>query len=423
MVVIKRGVCWLVIGLLTGTATTLRCIFVEKEHVGGDWRPVPTWQPLPIYSTGAFSMFRLPHRFGRRGHDDAGPPRPPTQHYDLVLHGHSECVIRTCNDRRDLALPTDSCTGHRLDFARSDSRDLLRDHASGSKCCATRRKKWLRASCRDGHVGNPILCSVPHKFIFERLCHLGSSCGFSNGGSYSPCPCPEAMFGRRRPETLVIFVPASVLALELGPCLLLLGSDMATLEFWLLLVCQEADLVLKIRVSMMSFTLYVVVCASVHRPVSEEETDEMNEQREVIAPCDNLGETLSPLVVLAALMLEGVFDRLPIGRAPYLAASDEGILGGWRHRRFRGEAPIIMIVVLAVRVAFCYIEVALRARQRHRTETGAVAARGRRPSMAVLYDRVVRSRDAPVHMRCAAGGLLAMKSLLFVYLAAQQGKG
>ena len=118
-----------------------------------------------------------------------------------------------------------------------------------------------------------------------------------------------------------------------------------------------------------------------------------------------------------------MFDLLPTGRAPYLAASDDGILGGWRHRRFRGEAPIMMIVVLAVRVAFCYIEVAVRARQRRCAATGAVAARGRRPSMAVLYDRVVRSRDAPVHMRCAAGGLLAMKSLLFVYLAAQQGKG
>ena len=217
------------------------------------------------------------------------------------------------------------------------------------------------------------------------------------------------------------FVPASVLALELGPCLLLMGSDMATLEFWLLLVCQEANSVLKNTGKYDE--LYVVVCASVHRPVSEEETDEMNEQREVIAPCDNLGETLSPLVVLAALMLEGVFDRLPIGRAPYLAASDEGILGGWRHRRFRGEAPIIMIVVLAVRVAFCYIEVAVRVRQRRRTETGAVAARGRRPSMAVLYDRVVCSRDAPVHVQCAAGALLALQSLFFVCYAASKEKG
>ena len=64
------------------------------------------------------------------------------------------------------------------------------------------------------------------------------------------------------------------------------------------------------------------------------------------------------------------------------------------------------------------IEVAVRARQRRRTETGAVAARGRRPSMAVLYDRVVRSRDAPVQMQRAAGGLLALQSVLFVCYAA-----
>ena len=60
----------------------------------------------------------------------------------------------------------------------------------------------------------------------------------------------------------------------------------------------------------------MVVCASLRRPVSEEKIKEMNERREVIAPCDNLGEILSPVVILAALTLEGVFDRLPIGRAP-----------------------------------------------------------------------------------------------------------
>ena len=169
------------------------------------------------------------------------------------------------------------------------------------------------------------------------------------------------------------FVPAGVLALELGPCLLLLGSNMTTLEFWLLLVFQEANSVLKNTGK--CHEVYVVVSASLRRPVSEERTKEMNERREVIAPCDNLGEILSPVVILAALALEGVFDRLPIGRAPYLAASDEGILGGWRHRRFRGEAPIMMIVVLAVRVVFCYIEVAVRAHQRRRAATGAVAAR------------------------------------------------
>ena len=40
------------------------------------------------------------------------------------------------------------------------------------------------------------------------------------------------------------FVPAGVLALELGPCLLLLGSDMAKLEFWLLLLFQEINSVM-----------------------------------------------------------------------------------------------------------------------------------------------------------------------------------
>ena len=48
MVVVKRSVCWLVIGLLMDTAMTLLRIFREKKHVDGDWRPVPTCQPFPV---------------------------------------------------------------------------------------------------------------------------------------------------------------------------------------------------------------------------------------------------------------------------------------------------------------------------------------------------------------------------------------
>ena len=184
-------------------------------------------------------------------------------------------------------------------------------------------------------------------------------------------PALKRCFGDDERKLWSYLAPALVLALELGPCLLLLGLDMAVVEFWLLLVIQEANSVMKNTGK--CHELYVVVRAWLRRPVSEEKLKEMNERREVIAPCDNLGEILSPLVILAALILEAMFDWLPIERAPYLAARDEGILGAWRHRRFRGEAPIMMTVVLVVRPIFCRIEVTVRARQRR----GAAAAAGR----------------------------------------------
>ena len=55
-VVVKRGVCWLVIGLVRGATLALNSISVEKEHVEGDWRPVPTWQPIPILMELAYNF-------------------------------------------------------------------------------------------------------------------------------------------------------------------------------------------------------------------------------------------------------------------------------------------------------------------------------------------------------------------------------
>ena len=73
----------------------------------------------------------------------------------------------------------------------------------------------------------------------------------------------------------------------------------------------------------------------------------------------------------------------------------------------------------------------MRARQHgHETDrstssdSGAVAggARRRRSSMAVLYHRVVRSEDAPVHMQYMAGALFALQPSLFVVHATRFGR-
>ena len=89
------------------------------------------------------------------------------------------------------------------------------------------------------------------------------------------------------------------------------------------------------------------------------------ERRATLAPCDNIGEIASPVVILVAIGLEGLIDALPIERAPYLADANDGILGAWRAQRFRGEAPIMMAVALAVRVISCWVELTIRARMRH----------------------------------------------------------
>ena len=45
-------------------------------------------------------------------------------------------------------------------------------------------------------------------------------------------PALKWCFGNDERKLWMYFAPSFILALELGPCLLLLGSDMRTSEFW-----------------------------------------------------------------------------------------------------------------------------------------------------------------------------------------------
>ena len=125
-------------------------------------------------------------------------------------------------------------------------------------------------------------------------------------------------------------VPAFILSLELGPCLLLLRSDFRTPGFWGLLVMQEFNSVLKNTGKFAE--LYVAVRALLRRPVGEETLKLMEEKRATIAPCDDIGEITSPVVIIIAIELESAFDWLPLERAPYF--SNNGIMGGWRTSDF-----------------------------------------------------------------------------------------
>jgi hypothetical protein len=193
---------------------------------------------------------------------------------------------------------------------------------------------------------------------------------------------------------------------------------MASLEFWGLLVMQELNSMLKNTGKYGA--LYVAACAQLNRPVEADERKLMEEERATLAPCDNIGEIVSPVVSMIAIGMESAFDSSSFERAPYF--TDSGVMGGWRNERFRGEAPIMLMIVFFVRIVFCWIEIEVRARQ-HGNDGGAAAgARSRRPSMAVLYHRVVRSEDAPVHMQYMAGALFVLQAPIFVAYAARFGR-
>ena len=162
-------------------------------------------------------------------------------------------------------------------------------------------------------------------------------------------PNLKLCFGNDERKLWTYCLPALLLALELGPCLLLLGSNMKTIEFWALLIFQELNSVAKNTGKYAE--LYLVVRARLRRPVGGETIKLMEERRKCIVPCDNIGEIASPVVLALALGLESLFDGLAIGRAPYFAKT--GTMGAWRNQRFRGEALAMMTTVFAVRLVFC----------------------------------------------------------------------
>ena len=104
----------------------------------------------------------------------------------------------------------------------------------------------------------------------------------------------------------------------------------------------------------------------------------------------------------------------------------------------------MLIIIFFTRIAFCLIEIKVRARQR-RNETGvsttADADRqmtpndeeedensshrtgSRRPSMAILYTQIVRSGNCPAHMQELACALFALQPIIFVFNTADIGKG
>ena len=429
----ERGACWLAVGLLQGTADGLRMVTAVLKNAGTLWQPIPIVWSSVYFLIGCIGLIGV---VMMQAHRDRRPnvlkwfvlglsaawlfdigqftPYPLVSALGAVLY-----LIASVPGAYILVMKIDK------DVEQKDVQNgytLLVVFMLNSSLAIVLLVATLKV--------NPLVVSgllVLMQMAALKVCILI----FKKG------------FGDDERKLWSYPVPAILLALELGSCLLLLDSNMKTLAFWGLLLLQEANSVLK---NTGMFTkLYVAVRARLNRPVGEESLKLIEERRSTTAPCDNIGEIVSPVVIMIAIGLESVIDWLPFERAPYFA--NTGILGGWRNQRFRGEAPTMLIIVFFVRVTFCSIEMKVRDRQRdNETDTSATTnagqqtpetdedasgensrsnearARARRSSMAVLYHRIVRSEDALVHMRCMAAVLFALQPVLLVCTAAYVGK-
>ena len=178
-------------------------------------------------------------------------------------------------------------------------------------------------------------------------------------------------------------MPTFLLGLELPACLLFLQSSLTNPSFWYLLIFQESNSVLKNTGYYDQF--YLFIRQTVGRPVSDDARDAMEEKRMVLAPCDNIAEIASPVVIAIAVAFSGLFDSFGLDRAAFLA--ETGLFDGWQmgQNRSRGEVPIMLLVVLAFRLLFCWIEITLRS-FKHRKETPPWIP-PRRPLLKLLQAR------------------------------------
>ena len=431
----KRGLCWVAIALLKGTVGSIRLISLNQKRTD-------VWQLTPILCEFAIFICRVILVGGAmlRAHRDR---RPNVMKFFAIIQ--FAFVLVGIGENSPYPLLHSLASVFWLLFATVGTYLLVMHIDKGAE----------RRDVQNGYTLVVGLTMSGIQYFVLWIASLESSLGvFVVSAALMlwqkvvlkvTIPITKRCFGDDQRKLWSYIVPAAVLSLELGPCLLFLGSDLRTLEFWLLLMFQEANSVAKNTGKYGE--MYVAVRARLNRPVGEEVRKQMNETRATIAPCDNIGEMASPLVIIMAVGLEAVFDGLPIGRAPYFAKN--GIMGGWRSARFRGEAVVMMAAVFVIRVAFCYIEFNIRENMRRRDHGADIeisqialppnneaepsdndhssirtnaAAKSRRSSMAVLYHRIIRSGEAPVQMQFLAFAMFAMQPIIFVPYVALIGK-
>ena len=433
----KCAVCWLAIGLLKGTVNTLAYLSFEPKHASTIWQPEPMlYDFVLIFVCNIFLIGGVM----LQAHRD----RRPTlfiwycafmSFYGLSLFGGYSPYswISALGGMLGLANNT---VGLYLVVMHVDKKTKRGDVVRGYTLLVGLGMFGLQ-------FFTLYITSLKQDFgVFGVFVVSVALMGFQKVCLKIFVPVCKKCFGEEDNIKLWSYpIPAFVLALELGPCLLLLGEDLTTWNFWALLAWQECNSVAKNTGKFDD--LYVAVCARLGRPVNDEKLILMEERRAILAPCENIGEITAPVIILVAIGLEGLFDALPIERAPYLADANEGVLGAWRMQRYQGEAPIMMTGVLAVRLIFCWIELTLRAHVRGGSnnkdtdnntggsdgnadvsgdQSAPRHAKRRKSSMSILYTRIVRSQEATVEMQYMAGGSFVLQAVQFVLYAAAIGK-
>ena len=86
---------------------------------------------------------------------------------------------------------------------------------------------------------------------------------------------------------------------ELGPVALLTSAPVSDVSFWLVLALQECNSLLR-NVGVYERAI-AFVRSMMNRPLSDDSIADLSVRRRVLAPCDNISEVCTPVVVLLAV--------------------------------------------------------------------------------------------------------------------------
>ena len=434
----QRGMCWAVIGILRGAFEAIGQTTFEQKRARAAWQPAKLiFSSIPKFM---FVQIGLIAGMMLRAHHDRRPN--VGKWYFVVIFASLLRDIGDCSPYPlvyfiGMAIYVITITVGLYFLVIHKDRDVEKsDVANGYKLLGGLALSSIqRATLLIAQVdfGGQLLINSAVLMLFQKVVLK------------VVVPAFKRCYGNDNNRKLWSFaVPAATLASEVGPCLLFLELRLSQPEFWILIFMQEIGSVFK-NVGW-SDDLYTRLRQCIGRPISQTMRDAMEEKRQVIAPCDNIAEIACPVILYLVIVIEDVFDVLPgVHRTPY--SSSDGILGAWmgdRQRKFRGETRITLLCVFVIRIIFCLIEHKLR-ELRHKynsTKDGVCCTlkrdegsdgsadnhRGsqrnipRRSSISVLFHRVVRSKDMPVHMQYFAGATFALQPVLLVLNAAIFGK-
>ena len=120
---------------------------------------------------------------------------------------------------------------------------------------------------------------------------------------------------------------------ELGPVALLTSAPVSDVSFWLVLALQECNSLLR-NVGVYERAI-AFVRSMMNRPLSDDSIADLSVRRRVLAPCDNISEVCTPVVVLLAVAFASFSSSIPV------------------------DVVVSVCVALAMRTLFAIIEFAL----------------------------------------------------------------